>query len=324
MLLAFEGPNEPNNWGLIYQDVKGGGGDSWVPVARLQRDFYNAVKGDPLLKSFPVWHLTEGGAEVDNVGLQFLAIPKGAGIAMPDGTQYADYVNCHNYCCHPSWQGLHDNQAWLSSDPTPRCPVDGLQVEYGRTWAKQFAGYAEADLLTIPRVSTETGITLDGTITEEVQGRLYMDIYLSQFKQGWSYTSIYIMRDRVDEGGNQTFGFYRPDYSPRKAAIYLHNLTTILADPGSRPVPGRLDYSIPGQPATVHDLLLQKSDGTFCLVLWGERYSGGSDTVTVNLGHTARTATLYDATIGTEPTQMLHDVESVQVVLGTNPVVIAL
>jgi len=29
----------------------------------------------------------------------------------------------------------------------------------------------------------------------------------------------------VDEGGNQQFGFFRPDYTPRKAATYLHNLT---------------------------------------------------------------------------------------------------
>lgn len=324
MLLAFEGPNEPNNWNLIYQDVKGGAGDSWVPVAKLQRDFFNAVKDDPVLRNFPVWHLSEGGAEVDNVGLQFLAIPKGANIAMPDGTQYADYACCHNYCCHPSWGGLHDNQAWLSSDPTSKCPVDGLYLEYGRTWGKKYAGYSEAELLTLPRVSTETGITLDSTITEEIQARLYIDVYLSQFKRGWTWTSIYIMRDRVDEGGNQTFGFYRPDYTPRKAAHYLHNLTTILADPGYIAVPGRLDYAIADQPGTVHDLLLQKSNGRFCLVVWGERYSGGSDNVTVKLGAMFKNVTIYDATIGTEPVQTLKNVDTVPLTLGTNAIIIEL
>ncbi len=113
-----------------------------------------------------------------------------------------------------------------------------------------------------------------------------MSVYLDQFARGWRHTSIYLLRDRTDEGGNQTFGFYRPDYSPRPAATNLHNLTTILADEGAIATPGTLAYTIPNEPATVHDMLLQKSDGTFELVVWGERFTGGSDTVTVNLGAT--------------------------------------
>ena len=47
-LLAFEGNNEPNNWGVTYQGEKGGGrAPSWLAVAKLQRDLYKAVKGDP-------------------------------------------------------------------------------------------------------------------------------------------------------------------------------------------------------------------------------------------------------------------------------------
>ena len=61
--------------------------------------------------------------------------------------------------------------------------------------------------------------------------------------------------------------------------MYLHNLTTILADPGAVETPGRLNYSIDGQPTTVHDLLLQKSDGTFFLVVWDERLKGSDDVI---------------------------------------------
>ena len=75
-LLAFEGNNEPNNWGVTYQGEKGGGrAPSWLAVAKLQRDLYSAVKSDPVLKKYPVWSISENGAEVDNVGLQFLTIP---------------------------------------------------------------------------------------------------------------------------------------------------------------------------------------------------------------------------------------------------------
>ena len=98
---------------------------------------------------------------------------------------------------------------------------------------------------TLPRVTTETGTTIDGPVTEDIHALNLLSLYLDQFKRGWSYTAVYLLRDRVDEAGNQQFGFYKPDYTPRKAAVYLHNLTTILADTGSVRTPGQLNYSIP-------------------------------------------------------------------------------
>ena len=68
-LLAFEGNNEPNNWGVTYQGEKGGDrAPSSLAVAKLQRDLYKAGD-DPVLKGYPVWSISENGAEVDNVGL---------------------------------------------------------------------------------------------------------------------------------------------------------------------------------------------------------------------------------------------------------------
>jgi hypothetical protein len=282
-LLALEGPNEPNNWGITYGGQTGGRGDSWLPVARLQRDLYQAVKGDPTLKKYPVWTISESGAETDNVGLQFLTIPRDARCAMPDGTRYADYANVHNYIYHPNSPGLEDNKTWNAADPGPACKVDGLYGNFGRTWARHYPGYSEEALRTLPRVTTETGAQIGGAITEEIHARNLLTLYLDQFKRGWSYTGVYLLRDRSDEAGNQQFGFYKPDYTPRKAAVYLHNLATILADRGAPKRRGGLAYAIPDAPATVHDLLLQRSDGTFALVVWGERVAG-SDEVTVRLG----------------------------------------
>ncbi|HBO46060.1 MAG TPA: glycosyl hydrolase [Planctomycetaceae bacterium] len=321
-LIALEGNNEPNNWGVKYQDEAGGRDLSWLPVAKLQRDLYAAVKNDRVLAEYPVWSISENGAEIDNVGLQFLTIPDGAGCLMPDGTRYADFANCHNYMTHPGWPGLHDNQTWIAADPTSACKVDGLYGNYGRTWRRHYPGYSEAALATLPRVTTETGVKLEGPITEQVQASLYLDVFLAQFKRGWSYTCIYLLRDRTDESGNQTFGFYRPDYSRRPAATCLHNLTTILADDGSVRRGGTLNYSIPNQPATVHDLLLQKSDGTFGLVVWGERFTGGSDNITVNLGAACPTVRVYDPTVDVSPTQTLTNVSSVALTVSDHPVII--
>ena len=113
-----------------------------------------------------------------------------------------------------------------------------------------------------------------GPITEEIHALNLLSMYLDQFKRGWSHTSVYLLRDRTDEGGNQRFGFFTADYEPRKAAVYLHNLTKILADRGRTREPGKLGFSIPGQPATVHDMLLQKSNGSFELIVWDERVKG--------------------------------------------------
>ncbi len=321
-ILAFEGNNEPNNWGVTYQGEPGGGrAPSWLAVAKLQRDLYNAVKSDPTLKKYPVWSISEGGAQVDNVGLQFLTIPEGVGALLPEGTRYADSANVHNYIYHPNSAGLGDNKTWNASDPTSACKVDGLFGNYGLTWAKHFRGYSETELLTLPRVTTETGCTIDGPITEEIQALNLLSMYLDQFKRGWSHTSVYLLRDRADEAGNQSFGFFKPDYTPRKAAEYLHNLTTILADPGALAEPGQLNYSIAEQPATVHEMLLQKSDGTFELVIWGERLKG-SDEVTVQLGGTYPTVKVYDPTIGTEPVKTTASVDSLKLTLSDHPLII--
>jgi hypothetical protein len=275
------------------------------------------------LKKYPVWSISEGGAETDNVGLQFLTIPKGAGTVMPDGTKYADYANVHNYVYHPNSRGVEDNKTWNAADPTPACKVDGLYGEYGRTWRRHFQGPSQTELLTLPRVTTETGCTIEGQVTEEIHALNLLSLYLDQFKRGWSYTAVYLLRDRTDEAGNQQFGFYKPDYTPRKAAVYLHNLTSILADKGHLAKPGQLNYSIPNAPSTMHDLLLQKSDGAFDLVAWNEQVRGASR-VTVSLGKRFPSVTIYDPTVGMKAIRTLTKVASVPLTLTDHPIILSL
>lgn len=323
-LLAFEGNNEPNNWGISYQGEKGGGREpSWMAVGKLQRDLYQAVKSDPVLANYPVWSISEPGAQRDNVGLQFLTIPPGAQTLMPDGTKYADFANVHNYIYHPHSPYAADNKVWDAADPTAASEVDGLFGNFGITWARRFRGYTEEQLDMLPRVTTETGASIEGPVTEEIHSRILMNLYLAQFKRGYAYTSVYLLRDRTDEDGNQSFGFYKPDYSPRKAAIYLHNFTTILTDKGTLAKPGQLNFTIADQPKTVHDLLLQRSDGTFQLIVWGERLRG-QDHVTINLGVTGTSVKIYDPTIGVEPIQRPTNVSSLELELGNHPIVIAI
>lgn len=323
-LLAIEGNNEPNNWGIMYKGEEGGRDLSWLPVAKLQRDLFKSVKNDPVLRDYPVWNISESGAQTDNVGLQFLTIPENARTLMPAGTEYADYANCHNYITHPGWQGLHDNQTWLSASPGLECTVDGLYKNYGLTWRNRFSGYQLSGLSSLPRVTTETGYPVGGEVTEEIQARLFMNLYLSQFKQGWSHTVIYLLRTRSNETSHDSYALYKIDYTPKQAANYLHNLTTILADNTFISTPGVVNYSIPNQPNTVHDLLLQKSNSKFYLVIWGERFTGGADEVTVNLGKNYRSVNIYDPTVGTSSIRTLEKISSLKLTMSDHPIILGI
>ncbi|MFR1235013.1 MAG: hypothetical protein ACLSC9_01580 [Barnesiella sp.] len=321
-LLAIEGCNEPNNWDVKYKGKKGGANASWLPVAELHRDLYTAVKKDEILKDYPVWSTTETGAQTDNCGLQYLTIPAGANTLMPDGTQYADVACCHNYFVHPGFPPVQNNQTWVASDPTSACKVDGLYGNFGKTWIKNFTGYTEDELRSLPRVTTETGSTINGEVTEEMQALLYMSTYLAQYKRGWSHTAMYILRDRTDENPELTYGFYGPDYTPRLAADYLHNFTTILADNKSIDSPGSLSYGIADQPETVHDLLLQKSNGNFSLVIWGERFKEGADNIRVNFGEVLKKATIYNPVVGTKPVKVVSGISAINLNMTNHPYII--
>lgn len=337
-LLAIEGPNEPNNFPITYNGRQGGGAitkwlpvwlpnwlldwhprwPTWVPVAQLQKELYNAVKRDPELGQYPVFHVSEGGAETDNVGLQFLTIPPGAGTILSEGTQFADYANVHNYVSGLN-MGYVDNQAWQAADPTLNGGWDGLYSEYGTTWKRHFKGYTKAELLTLPRVTTETGWDAASPKEERIQGTVLVNTYLAQFKRGWRYTFIYQLGEGEGGGGNQ--GLFHQNWTPKLAATYIHNLTSILAD--DRPIasPGKLNYAIENAPSTVHDLLLQKSTGAFELVVWGEQVSGENN-ITVNLGNTYATVKIYDTTVGVTPVQTLTNAASVPLVISDHAMIL--
>jgi hypothetical protein len=343
--LAFEGSNEPNNWGIFYNGEYGGGRydnahpgpHSWKPLAKYHRDFYAAVKADPILGTagynYPVWSASDIGACWENVGMQFLTIPENAeGVdpEFPAGTTFADAACVHNYFSGNT--AYSNNQTWRSAEITGK---NGIKENFGDTWSKHYTGYTDEQLATLPRVTTETGtaISSGGTgITEQYQGLTYLSCYLAQFKQGFSHTAIYLLRDRVDEGGNQTYGFYvgNSQYTPRLAAHYLHNMTTILNDTTSIQNPGTLTYGFTGTVKNyLHDLLLQKNDGTLMLVVWGEKFARNAapDDVTLEFEHPIAKVNVYnpaqydanDPEKGTRPIAVYTNVTAIPLALLNHP-----
>jgi hypothetical protein len=219
-----------------------------------------------------------------------------------------------------------DNQAWQAADPVLDSHWgvldshwDGLYGEYGRTWKRHFKGYSNAELQTLPRVTTETGWDAASPDEERTQGIVLVNTYLAQFKRGWRYTIIYELGEGEGGGGNQ--GLFHQDWTPKLVATYIHNLTSILADNVPVESPGKLNYFITNAASTVHDLLLQKSSGSFELVVWGEQVTG-ENAIIVSLGGSYASVKIYDTTVGTTPIQVLTGVSSVPLTISDHALIL--
>lgn len=333
-MLQAEGPNEPNNFPFVYQGEQCGpsGQLTWAPCANYQRDLYAAVHGDPELAGIQVLNQTEVGVMPDNQGLQFLTIPSGAATLQPDGTEYADVANLHNYVQGHGAKGrLGDNQAWGTEWIGPKLGAwDTLDGEYiNRTWRRGFPALPVSAGPSLPKQTTETGWqtgTCSGCIAQDQQGKLFVNVYLTAAKLNWQRTFFYQMFDQTADGS--TFGLLvhppgTTDVIPKLSARYVHNLTSILHDSSSNFEPRPLVYSIAGQSSTIHDLLLEKSDGTYELAVWGDRPVGTlATTVLVDLPTWYPTVNMYDVTIGTAPVARFNDVRTIPLTISDHAVVV--
>ena len=325
-LLAFEGNNEPNNWGVTYQGEEGGGSaPSWMAVAKLQRDLYRAVKSDPVLKKYPGLVDQRRGCSEGQRGTAVPHDPARCRNAHAGRHPIRRFRQCAQLHL-PSQLGGRRRTTKPGMPPIPSagCKIDGLYGNYGVTWAQHFRGYSEEpNLRTLPRVTTETG-THDRRGDHRRDPRIESaEACTSTSSSGAGATRPCICSATEPmKGAIRRFGFFDPDYQPRKAAVYLHNLTTILADKSSCAEPAALSYSIPVQPATVHDLLLQNSDGQFQLIVWGERVEGADDIV-VELERPAD-VTVYDPTKGTEPIEKQSQAKIIRLRVSDHPLVLSL
>lgn len=340
-LRAFEGPNEPDTWAIVYNGVSAGKGNSWNPIGSLMKDASAAAQADSALKNIPFFSPTHIGNEMPNVGLQFLTIPNGANsaasaagkpLSFPDGTHFSDFANMHNYVI---WKGAPapvDNIAWYVADPVGHVSPaqEVFNSDFISTWARGYAGYTPAQAPSVPRVTTETGWWSDSG-GQEAQGKTLLNVIVAQFIRGYSQTYIYSSNDAAGGVSSERFGLYAGVGlgSPKLAAGYLHNFTTILADTVNSFTPGSLNWSIPSQPPTVHGLLLQKAAagqptvaGHFFLVVTDEHWPAKTDNITVNLGGTFATVNVYDPTTGTNVVKTVNNASSIALTMTDHPLII--
>jgi hypothetical protein len=214
-------------------DLAGGAG--WMgELAPYQSRLYTAIKSNPALSSLPVIGPALGNTNSEG----------------SDVSGSLDYGNIHSY---PNGEAPEDNISRMLS------------------MASEMSGSK-------PVMATETGyhtaVNWSGDhkpVSEAAQATYMPRLFLEYFNRGVARTFSYELVDEfpnaADDEPESHFGLLRNDLSPKPAFTALRNLTSILADSGSAPGDS-VDYSVGGDTDDLHQVLLQKSDGSYYLALW--------------------------------------------------------
>ena len=97
-----------------------------------------------------------------------------------------------------------------------------------------------------------------------------MRTYFLAYLHGIGRSYVY---ELLEDPNSPGFGLIDGNMNPRPAYYEIHNLIANLSDPGPGFTPGQLPYSVTGGDATLDQLLLEKRDGSFWLILWLEQSS---------------------------------------------------
>jgi hypothetical protein len=214
-----------------------------------------------------------------------------------------------------NWQGDYDKVGDLSAfaDYANAHTYPLARQQTGKTIQRLNAA-AKLAARSRPVITTEIG--WDNSKTSEADtARFALEAVLDGIKNGNPKTYFYALFD--DASGK--FGLMNQDGSPKPAGTALHNLTAIMADPGSARTKS-LAYGVSGGSGNDNSLLMSKSNGAFLLALWNE--SDAAHTVTLTLGDAAKTIRLHDPLTGSSAVQTAANANSVTVNIPDHPVIV--
>ena len=296
---AIEGLNEANTWPGNFNGDKSIG----AQVA-FQKRMFDAIQAHPTLNDVPVYNLSLGGASPEFTR------------SLGDMSGSADYGNAHVYFgnASPPQDTLDyiDPWIWVNSPGQPRVITE--------------TGY-----ITIPNNSAH--------VDETTQAKYTLDLLMDVAADGISKTYLYELLDQTNNPSGSDveshYGLFRYDYSPKPAAVAIHNLAEILADDGANagtfPVTG-LPYTVSGLPDSGNTMQFAKSDGSHIVAVWAEpriwdpagkkAIAAPETSVQVSFGTAYDTVMVYDPLSRSTPIQTLNGVDRVTLGITDRPLLV--
>lgn len=299
-IASVEGLNEIDNFPVQYEGLKGD-----AAGLAAQKAIYADVHGDTALAGVPVYDLT--GYDIRPVSSR---------------THEADFANAHVYPQNgeqPGWNANGDTWIAWSTDGLRRFALPLVITEFGYFSMPQSGWY-------------QLGVD------EPSQAKGVLNGLLDAANSGVARTYVYELLDEKADSGNRDgqmhFGLFRNDYSPKPAAIAIHNLTAILGERRAAKHDGGtpMAYAISGLPASGRSLLLQKDDGRYVLLLWNEVPFWNRETgtpiqsppvdVQIDFGRTAQRVDVHDPMVAATPLAGHRNLSRLTVSVPDHPVMI--
>jgi hypothetical protein len=293
-IAGIEGPNEINNFPITYNGFSGE-----AAAYHLQADTYAAVKADPTLQKIPVYFYT--GYQFDSNFTSPTLNTSASGLYNP---ALADYDNQHPY------------------------PRNGATP--AGTVARTATFTNTNNPTAIPGVYTEEGYNTKGIFNNgtnvKLLGNYELDMIMDGAKQGIKAQYLYELLD----GGDGWGLFTNNGQTPTQIAVDVHNLTQILQDTASNAMSfttGSDNVTLSGLPSSGNQMLLQKADGTFDLVVWNEpginRPLPSALPINIDLGANFNNVSVFDPTQGTAPIQTYSATRTLTINVNDHPVIVA-
>ncbi len=240
-LAATDSIEWPNEYDISHPSSEN---STWVTaLLNYGHPLFTKVKADSLLRTLPV------------IGPSLTS--EGAYTSVGNQTAYIDYSCLHHY----------------QSDRWPGTPGWGGNGYGSITWAITYLAHVQSP--SKPIQNTECGYynaAVGDYVDERTEGLYAPRMFAEFFSRGYARSYKY---ELVNEGtsttdSQQSYGLLRNDLTEKPSATALKNMIALLKQPGASFTPGSLDYTLSDPSGNSHQLLLQKSDGTFYLLLWQE------------------------------------------------------
>ncbi len=286
-LVSIEGPNEINNFGVAYRGLTGA-----AAAVSFQNDLFADIRANGVLNGTTVYSYTMNAGASSTTGY--------------------DVATIHPYAVNGAAPllYLHNNLA---------------AVPAAKPFAVTEAGYSSLG-------------SASGGVDAHVQAIYDLDTLFDAHAAGAQSAFLYELLDAyADPAGTLVgnhFGLFDIGNAPKPAAVALHNLTQILGGGPASYSAGGLSWSITGADKTAGAMLLQKATNLFDLVVWDEQpiwnsashseVAASTHTEALRFARIMQTVAVYDPLLGTTPIATYHDVSSIALPLGADPLVVEL